>query len=155
MKRMAWMVMAVVLLASPAWAGTAIKFYYPVHLTGPLVKEVEAIVAEKAIAARAAIAAERIVERIVERRVRGREEMPDRRKGYTQKGIVGGHKGYIRTGEYNDGRPGGIFIETLPRNVGTSTGAPSAASGTVIGNSRIRSSPFRSYRGWGATVTVR
>jgi sn-glycerol 3-phosphate transport system substrate-binding protein len=43
---MAWMVIAALLLAAPAWAGTTIKFYYPVHLTGPLVKEVEAIVAE-------------------------------------------------------------------------------------------------------------
>ncbi|WP_083656254.1 vitamin B12-dependent ribonucleotide reductase [Mongoliimonas terrestris] len=72
---------------------------------------VEAIVAEKAIAARAAAAAERIVERIVERHVRAREKMPDRRKGYTQKAIVGGHKVYIRTGEYNDGRLGEIFID--------------------------------------------
>jgi sn-glycerol 3-phosphate transport system substrate-binding protein len=46
MKRTAWMVLAVLLLAAPAWAGTTLKFYYPVHLTGPLVKEVEAIVAE-------------------------------------------------------------------------------------------------------------
>jgi sn-glycerol 3-phosphate transport system substrate-binding protein len=46
MRRMAWMILAVLLLAAPAWAGTTIKLYYPVHLTGPLVKEVEAIVAE-------------------------------------------------------------------------------------------------------------
>lgn len=35
-----------VTLAAPAGAATDIKLYYPVHLTGPLVKEVEAIVAE-------------------------------------------------------------------------------------------------------------
>ncbi|GAK54777.1 probable glycerol-3-phosphate ABC transporter substrate binding protein [Candidatus Vecturithrix granuli] len=29
---------------TPIWAATTIKFYYPVHLTGPLVKEIEAIV---------------------------------------------------------------------------------------------------------------
>ena len=46
MKRMAWTFIAALLLAAPAWAGTTIKFYYPVHLTGPLLKEVEAIVAE-------------------------------------------------------------------------------------------------------------
>lgn len=46
MRRMAWMIIAALLLTAPAWAGTTIKFYYPVHLTGPLVKEVEAIVAE-------------------------------------------------------------------------------------------------------------
>lgn len=38
--------LALLLLAAPTWAETSLKFYYPVHLTGPLVKEVEAIVAE-------------------------------------------------------------------------------------------------------------
>ncbi|HVC54611.1 MAG TPA: adenosylcobalamin-dependent ribonucleoside-diphosphate reductase, partial [Stellaceae bacterium] len=50
-------------------------------------------------AQRTPLVAERIVERIVERRA-GRTRLPDRRKGYTQKGIVGGHKVYLRTGEY-------------------------------------------------------
>ena len=40
-----------------------------------------------------------------------REKMPDRRKGYTQKAVVGGHKVYLRTGEYDDGRLGEIFID--------------------------------------------
>jgi ribonucleoside-diphosphate reductase alpha chain len=63
-------------------------------------------------AARAPVIAERIVERIVEREVsRGRERLPQRRKGYTQKAIVGGHKVYLRTGEYEDGRVGEIFID--------------------------------------------
>lgn len=62
--------------------------------------------------ARAPIIAERIVERIVEREVRqGREFLPQRRKGYTQKAIVGGHKVYLRTGEYEDGRVGEIFVD--------------------------------------------
>src|SRR3977135_3721606 len=42
---------------------------------------------------------------------RGREPRPDRRKGYTQKAVVGGHKVYLRTGEYDDGRLGEIFID--------------------------------------------
>src|SRR5262245_4105221 len=68
--------------------------------------------AEMTPAQRAPIIAERIVERIVEREVRaGRESMPPRRKGYTQKAIVGGHKVYLRTGEYEDGRVGEIFID--------------------------------------------
>jgi ribonucleoside-diphosphate reductase alpha chain len=56
---------------------------------------------------------ERIVERVVERieRMREREKLPDRRKGYTQKAVVGGHKVYLRTGEYQDGRIGEIFID--------------------------------------------
>jgi ribonucleoside-diphosphate reductase alpha chain len=40
-----------------------------------------------------------------------RAKMPDRRKGYTQKAVIGGHKLYLRTGEYEDGRLGEIFID--------------------------------------------
>src|SRR5262249_25442187 len=69
------------------------------------------VVASKPAAARAEVLAERIVERIVERAVREREKLPNRRKGYTQKAIVGGHKVYLRTGEYDDGRIGEIFID--------------------------------------------
>jgi ribonucleoside-diphosphate reductase alpha chain len=71
---------------------------------------VEAIAAMPATAA-VPMVAEKIVERIVERAVREREKLPDRRKGYTQKAIVGGHKVYLRTGEYDDGRIGEIFID--------------------------------------------
>ena len=73
---------------------------------------VEAL-AQMAPAARAAHLAERVVERVVERveRIRSREKLPDRRKGYTQKAVVGGHKVYLRTGEYDDGRLGEIFID--------------------------------------------
>ena len=65
------------------------------------------------MAARTAQVAERVVEKIVERItvLRERERMPDRRKGYTQKAVVGGHKVYLRTGEYDDGRLGEIFID--------------------------------------------
>jgi ribonucleoside-diphosphate reductase alpha chain len=68
---------------------------------------------EKPMAARAAALSERVVEKIVERItvIRERERMPDRRKGYTQKAVVGGHKVYLRTGEYDDGRIGEIFID--------------------------------------------
>ena len=68
---------------------------------------------DKPAAARAAGLAEKVVEKVVERIVvmRERERMPDRRKGYTQKAVVGGHKVYLRTGEYDDGRLGEIFID--------------------------------------------
>ncbi|QFU16343.1 vitamin B12-dependent ribonucleotide reductase [Microvirga thermotolerans] len=64
-------------------------------------------------AAKAANLSEKIVEKVIERvvAVREREKMPDRRKGYTQKAVVGGHKVYLRTGEYDDGRLGEIFID--------------------------------------------
>jgi ribonucleoside-diphosphate reductase alpha chain len=52
-----------------------------------------------------------IAERIVERFVAGRQRLPNRRKSYTQKAIVGGHKVYLHTGEYEDGRLGEIFID--------------------------------------------
>ncbi|MBT4203008.1 MAG: vitamin B12-dependent ribonucleotide reductase, partial [Rhodobiaceae bacterium] len=52
------------------------------------------------------------VERIVDIAAsQEREKLPDRRKGYTQKAVVGGHKVYLRTGEYDDGRIGEIFID--------------------------------------------
>ena len=62
---------------------------------------------------RAAAVAERIVERVVERveRLRERERLPNRRKSYIQKAVVGGHKVYLHTGEYEDGRLGEIFID--------------------------------------------
>ena len=65
------------------------------------------------MAARTAAVAEKIVEKIVERVtvLREREKLPGRRKGYTQKAVVGGHKVYLRTGEYDDGRLGEIFID--------------------------------------------
>ena len=37
--------------------------------------------------------------------------LPSRRLGYTQKATIGGHKLYIRTGEYQDGSIGEIFLD--------------------------------------------
>ena len=39
-----------------------------------------------------------------------RRELPARRTGFTQKAAVGGHKLFLRTGEYADGRLGEIFV---------------------------------------------
>ncbi len=52
-----------------------------------------------------------IAERIVHKYVKERRRLPQRRKGYTQKAIVGGHKVYLRTGEYDDGMLGEIFVD--------------------------------------------
>ncbi len=63
---------------------------------------------------RTAAVAERITERVIERVVEKnatRHRLPQRRKGYTQKATVGGHKVYLRTGEYDDGRMGELFID--------------------------------------------
>jgi len=63
---------------------------------------------------KAVVAAERIVERVIEKTQEAavaRKKLPHRRKGYTQKAVVGGHKVYLRTGEYEDGHLGEIFID--------------------------------------------
>ncbi|MEO0387943.1 MAG: vitamin B12-dependent ribonucleotide reductase, partial [Pseudomonadota bacterium] len=61
---------------------------------------------------KATIVAEKVVEKIIVKEVRSRrEKLPHRRKGYTQKAVVGGHKVYLRTGEYTDGSLGEIFID--------------------------------------------
>jgi ribonucleoside-diphosphate reductase alpha chain len=67
--------------------------------------------------ARTAAVTERVIEKIVERivyvkeKAHDRAKLPGRRKGYTQKASVGGHKVYLRTGEYDDGGLGEIFID--------------------------------------------
>src|SRR5215467_3658274 len=68
---------------------------------------------DKPMAARTAQVAERVVEKIVERVtvLREQEKLPSRRKGYTQKAKVGGHTIFLRTGEYDDGRLGEIFLD--------------------------------------------
>lgn len=52
-----------------------------------------------------------VTERVVVRYLSKRRRLPDRRKGYTQKAIVGGHKVFLRTGEYEDGELGEIFVD--------------------------------------------
>ncbi len=74
---------------------------------------VEALASAEATARKASIVAERIVEKVVvrERLKSEREKLPDRRTGYTQKAVVGGHKVYLHTGEFRDGRIGEVFID--------------------------------------------
>ena len=81
-------------------AETAEEFAEQVAMSQPAAQRTERV-AEKIV--------EKVVEKVVE--VRRREKLPTRRKGYTQKAIVGGHKVYLRTGEYEDGRLGEIFID--------------------------------------------
>ncbi|MEL6564501.1 MAG: vitamin B12-dependent ribonucleotide reductase [Pseudomonadota bacterium] len=71
-------------------------------------------------AEKAAVLAEKIVEKIIVKEIvkSHREKMPQRRKGYTQKAIVGGHKVYLRTGEYEDGNLGEIFIDMHKEGAG-------------------------------------
>ena len=83
-------------------------------------EEAEEILASGSAQEKAAVLAEKIVERIIYKEVirTNREKLPERRKGYTQKAIVGGHKVYLRTGEYGDGRLGEIFIDMHKEGAG-------------------------------------
>ena len=69
---------------------------------------------------KARVLAEKIVEKVIVKEIvrSNRERMPERRKGYTQKAVVGGHKVYLRTGEYSDGSLGEIFIDMHKEGAG-------------------------------------
>lgn len=54
---------------------------------------------------------EAIATKLVYRYIAKRRTLPGRRRGYTQKARVGGHKVYLRTGEFEDGSLGEIFID--------------------------------------------
>ncbi|MER5172540.1 vitamin B12-dependent ribonucleotide reductase [Thioclava kandeliae] len=83
-------------------------------------EEAEEILTSGTPQEKAQVLAEKIVEKvIVKELVRShREKLPSRRKGYTQKAIVGGHKVYLRTGEYDDGALGEIFIDMHKEGAG-------------------------------------
>jgi ribonucleoside-diphosphate reductase alpha chain len=76
-------------------------------------EELEEILENAPVPERVQALAERIVEKVIVKEVvrHNRERLPERRKGYTQKAVVGGHKVYLRTGEYEDGKLGEIFID--------------------------------------------
>ncbi len=68
---------------------------------------------------KAQVLAEKVIEKVIVKEIeRGRTRMPQRRRGYTQKAIVGGHKVYLRTGEYQDGALGEIFIDMHKEGAG-------------------------------------
>ncbi|EKD28146.1 MAG: hypothetical protein ACD_79C00417G0001, partial [uncultured bacterium] len=54
---------------------------------------------------------EKIAEKIIHRYIAKRKRLPERRAGYTQKAKVGGHTVYLRTGEYESGELGEIFLD--------------------------------------------
>ncbi len=53
----------------------------------------------------------KVAERIIHRYIAKRRKLPFRRKGYTQKAKIGAHSVYLRTGEYDNGQLGEIFID--------------------------------------------
>lgn len=83
-------------------------------------EEAEDVLANGSLHEKAAVIAEKIVEKVIVKEVirTHREKLPQRRKGYTQKAVVGGHKVYLRTGEYKDGALGEIFIDMHKEGAG-------------------------------------
>jgi ribonucleoside-diphosphate reductase alpha chain len=73
--------------------------------------EAEATAGAEAVEEEAKAEPVRIAEKIVHRYLARRRRMPDRRAGYTQKARIGNHKIYLRTGEYEDGTLGEIFVD--------------------------------------------
>ncbi len=55
-------------------------------------------------------AGEVVAEKKVDVKRAARKKLPDERKSITHKFSVGGHEGYITVGEYEDGKPGEIFV---------------------------------------------
>jgi len=53
----------------------------------------------------------KIAEKIIHRYIARRRRLPDRRGGYTQKAKISGQTVYIRTGEYENGQLGEIFLD--------------------------------------------
>jgi ribonucleoside-diphosphate reductase alpha chain len=82
-------------------------------------EEAEEVLESGSIPEKAVVIAEKIIEKVIVKEVaRGREKLPQRRKGYTQKAVVGGHKVYLRTGEYGNGALGEIFIDMHKEGAG-------------------------------------
>ena len=53
----------------------------------------------------------KVAEKIIHRYIAKRRRLPDRRTGFTQKAKINGQSVYIRTGEYDNGQIGEIFID--------------------------------------------
>jgi ribonucleoside-diphosphate reductase alpha chain len=83
-------------------------------------EEAEEILTSGSQQEKAIVLAEKIIEKVIVKEIvrSHREKLPERRKGYTQKAIVGGHKVYLRTGEYKDGGLGEIFIDMHKEGAG-------------------------------------
>ena len=83
-------------------------------------EEAEEILSTGTPQQKAHVLAEKVIEKIIVKEIvrSHREKLPERRKGYTQKAIVGGHKVYLRTGEYKDGALGEIFIDMHKEGAG-------------------------------------
>jgi ribonucleoside-diphosphate reductase alpha chain len=84
------------------------KLSQPLNSSAADALAVEDVEAEEKVILPSAV---EVAERVVVEYLRERRRLPDRRAGYTQKSTIGGHKVYLRTGEYADGQLGEVFID--------------------------------------------
>ncbi len=91
------------------------KLSQPLNTTSGVAKVAEDDEAEDQQASpEETMAQDRVVEtaeRIIHKYVAERKRLPNRRGGYTQKSKIGGQSVYLRTGEYENGQIGEIFID--------------------------------------------
>ena len=91
------------------------KLSQPLNTTSGVAKVVNEEEAEEAeTSPEETVAQDRVVEtaeRIIHKYVAERKRLPNRRGGYTQKSKIGGQSVYLRTGEYENGQIGEIFID--------------------------------------------
>ncbi len=85
------------------------KLSQPLSIT--MDSEEEAKLAEAVASGDVITVAETMAEKVVLKHQAHRRRLPQRRGGFTQKASVGGHKVYIRTGEYDDHTVGEIFLD--------------------------------------------
>jgi len=89
------------------------KLSQPLNSTSSIMEVVEEETEHEADPQMAAAqdAVVKTAERIIHKYVAERQKLPTRRGGYTQKAKIGGQSVYLRTGEYNNGQLGEIFID--------------------------------------------
>lgn len=91
------------------------KLSQPLNSTSDVLQVIEADEEEEAgVTPEVAAVQDKVVqvaERIIHKYVSERRRLPNRRGGYTQKCKIGGQSVYLRTGEYENGQLGEIFID--------------------------------------------
>ena len=85
------------------------KLSQPLNSMNDLIEEIEEEVDEEMEREQDKVI--KTAERIIHKYVAGRKRLPTRRGGYTQKAKIGGQSVYLRTGEYDNGQLGEIFID--------------------------------------------
>lgn len=90
------------------------KLSQPLNTTSGIASVLDEEETVEAVDPQTAVAQDKIVqtaERIIHKYMAGRRRLPTRRGGYTQKAKIGGQSVYLRTGEYENGQIGEIFID--------------------------------------------